>query len=546
MNGPDPHPTSLQFDAFPGIAPKAHVRNYSANNLNRNRSLRAHRFAALWAMVLATGSGTMAGPGEALAWTGQPLAYVTSSNGISVIDTGDNQVVDTIPGPALPTAVAPDGKYVYAFGSASDLVANISIIDTTDDKVVATIPLDVSLVGGVSLDQTSKGIAVTPDGKDIYVTTGLCPFPAIYCHPEAVYFVLWEIDTATNKVVAASVGKGVADGIAFTPEGQHIFLTNFDPYFGSPQVLVLATGNSISSPQNVIPLPGYATLYSVAISPNGKLAYVPYSFYYGVTVAIIDTATDTVIQMVPVGPTTYGTVFTQVAMTPDGKQVYVTSQEGKSVVVIDTASNTIVKTVLVGTSPDGVAVTPDGAHVYVSNQGSNSVSVIDTASNTVVATITVTAPSAISIISPPQGVPFLSFTAKLGIDLDRKPSHDAFHLGSSLTLSGTANDEIHPDTEPVKLQVGPFIATIPIGSFRRHGDRSYRFEGVIDDVRLEARIEQTGSLRYRFSAEAKGANLSGITNPVQVSLGIGDDAGLTSVKARFDRDHQVHDEAHDK
>jgi hypothetical protein len=104
-------------------------------------------------------------------------------------------------------------------------------------------------------------------------------------------------------------------------------------------------------------------------------------------------------------------------------------------------------------------------------------------------------------------------------------------------LSGTANDEIHPETEPVKLQVGPFIATIPIGSFRRHGDRSYRFEGVIDGVRLEATIEQTGSLRYRFSAEAKGANLSGITNRAQVSLSIGNDAGLTSVKARFDRDH---------
>jgi hypothetical protein len=44
-------------------------------------------------MVVATGLGAMAGPGEALAWTGQPLAYVTSSNGISVIDTGDNKVV---------------------------------------------------------------------------------------------------------------------------------------------------------------------------------------------------------------------------------------------------------------------------------------------------------------------------------------------------------------------------------------------------------------------------------------------------------------------
>jgi YVTN family beta-propeller protein len=233
-------------------------------------------------------------------------------------------------------------------------------------------------------------------------------------------------------------------------------------------------------------------------------------------------------------------MLTGIAVTPNGKYIYVSNQGSNSVSVLDTASNTNVKTVLVGTSPAGVAVTPDGAHVYVSNQGSNSVSVIDTASNTVVATITVTAPTAISIISPPQGVPFLSFTAKLDIDLDRKPNGDAFHLGSSLVLSGSVKDEIHPDTEPVKLQVGPFIATIPIGSFRRHGDRSYRFDGVIDDVRLEARIEQTGSLRYRFSAKGKGANLSGITNPVQVSIGIGDDAGLTSVKAHFERDHPVH------
>jgi hypothetical protein len=150
----------------------------------------------------------------------------------------------------------------------------------------------------------------------------------------------------------------------------------------------------------------------------------------------------------------------------------------------------------------------------------------------VVATIPVITPTAISIIPPPQGVPFLSFTAKLDIELGRKPNRDAFHLGSSLILSGTANDEIHPDTEPVKLQIGPFIATIPSGSFSRHGDRLYRFEGVIDHVRLEAMIEQTGSLRYRFSAEADGANLNGIANPVQVSLGIGDDAGLTSVQAR--------------
>jgi hypothetical protein len=49
-----------------------------------------------------------------------------------------------------------------------------------------------------------------------------------------------------------------------------------------------------------------------------------------------------------------------------------------------------------------------------------------------------------------------------------------------------------------------------------------------------------GGFRYAFHVEAKGANLSGTTNPVQVSLGIGDNSGLTSVKAHFDRDHRAH------
>jgi YVTN family beta-propeller protein len=66
--------------------------------------------------------------------------------------------------------------------------------------------------------------------------------------------------------------------------------------------------------------------------------------------------------------------------------------DGSTVSVIDTATNTVVATVTVGTGPIGVAVTPDGKHVYVTNQGgghSNTVSVIETATDTVVATVTV-------------------------------------------------------------------------------------------------------------------------------------------------------------
>jgi YVTN family beta-propeller protein len=60
-----------------------------------------------------------------------------------------------------------------------------------------------------------------------------------------------------------------------------------------------------------------------------------------------------------------------------------------NVSVIDTATNTVATTVAVGTAPLGVAVTPDGKHVYVANQGSSSVSVIETTGNTVMATVAV-------------------------------------------------------------------------------------------------------------------------------------------------------------
>jgi YVTN family beta-propeller protein len=509
------------------------------SNLKGRRGLKVRFSPALWA-ILAIGLGAIARPGEGLAWTGKPLVYVTGSDGISVIDTGDNKVVDTILGPAFPAAVTPDGKHLYTFGPrTSDLVFNISVIDTADDQVVATVPLDVALVqGGVELNENSSAIAITPDGKQVYVTTGLCSSNDRDCfpRPEDVYYAVWLIDTATNKVVAASSGKGYVQGIAFSPDGKHTYFATYDSDVLLPQVLVFDTRNTIS-------LPPFGAVNAIAITPDGRYLYLPYVLFNSTDsppeiVAIIDTVTNMVVQTVQVETAPFGATLTGVAVTPDGKYVYVSNQASNSVAVIDTVSNTIVKTISVGASPAGVAVTPDGKYVYVSNQASNGVSVIKTASNTVVDTISVAGPTAISMIAPSQGVPFLSFNAKLDINLGRKPTRDTFDLGSSFILSGTAKHEIYLDSEPVKLQVGPFITTIPAGSFRRHEDRSNTFEGVIDGVRLEAKIELTGSSRYTFRAEARGANLSGITNPVLVSLGIGNDAGLTSVKARFDRDHQ--------
>jgi hypothetical protein len=154
-------------------------------------------------------------------------------------------------------------------------------------------------------------------------------------------------------------------------------------------------------------------------------------------------------------------------------------------------------------------------------------------------------PNGVAIMPPPVGVPFLAFNAKLAIDLDRKPNEDRFELESHFTLSSTA-PAIDPVTQPVTLKAGTFSTTIPPGSFKKHRDGDgaragdeheggvFTFHGVIDGVRLEALIKPTGTLRYAFDAEAKGANLAGTKNPVQVMLTIGNNSGTTSVKVDID------------
>ncbi len=121
----------------------------------------------------------------------------------------------------------------------------------------------------------------------------------------------------------------------------------------------------------------------IVISPDGATAYVT-SGYYGDSVAVINTATNTVTTQVTVGQAPLG-----IAVSPDGTRLYVTKPSSDAVTVINTATNTVSATITVGDNPQRVAFSADGTRAYVTNWNSNSVSVIDTASNAVTATIAV-------------------------------------------------------------------------------------------------------------------------------------------------------------
>jgi YVTN family beta-propeller protein len=112
-------------------------------------------------------------------------------------------------------------------------------------------------------------------------------------------------------------------------------------------------------------------------------AYVTDSRGSGQSVSVIDTASNTVVAIVPVAANAAG-------VAANGKHVYVAHILSPGTVsVIDTATNKVVATIPVGNGPIGVAITPDGTRAYVTNESSNTVSVIDTNTNTVVATVKV-------------------------------------------------------------------------------------------------------------------------------------------------------------
>jgi YVTN family beta-propeller protein len=124
-------------------------------------------------------------------------------------------------------------------------------------------------------------------------------------------------------------------------------------------------------------------------------------------VAVIATATNSVIDTIPVGAGPQG-----IAVSPDGSLVYVANSGAaggsnkNTVSVIATATNTAIATIPTGNFPLGVAVTPDGSKVYVANGFDNTVSVIDSATYTMIATISVGhGPVAFGIFIQPEKPP---------------------------------------------------------------------------------------------------------------------------------------------
>jgi YVTN family beta-propeller protein len=98
------------------------------------------------------------------------------------------------------------------------------------------------------------------------------------------------------------------------------------------------------------------------------------------TLTVIDARALTVVKKIDLGT---GMRPMGQVMSPDGKQLFVSTGRSKMVLIVDTASDTVVGSVEAGPRPWGLALSADGKTLYSANGPSNDVSVIDVASRTV-------------------------------------------------------------------------------------------------------------------------------------------------------------------
>jgi YVTN family beta-propeller protein len=114
----------------------------------------------------------------------------------------------------------------------------------------------------------------------------------------------------------------------------------------------------------------YLSPIEMALSPDGRLLYVVCQA--SDELRVVDLASGKVVIAVPVGHVPRGIV-----LSPDGRQIYVTNAWSDTVSVIDAATLKPVRTLPTGFEPTGIVCDLSCETLYVANRLSNDISVID-------------------------------------------------------------------------------------------------------------------------------------------------------------------------
>jgi len=250
---------------------------------------------------------------------------------------------------ALAPAMASAGPKAYV-GNFND--NTVSVIDTASAKVVATVPVAAG----------PHGIVISPDGRWVYVCGDGSSAVSV-------------IDTLTDTVARTiEVGKS-PHGNRLTSDGKMLLVA----VNGADRIAFVDTATQAVVATADVPKP-----HTIAISPNGKLAYVASQAPGHFALAIVDLATHAVVRTIALDKPARDLEFGH-----DGKALYFTEAGVNAVQVLDPASDKIVAEIPTGASPHIANFFPNTALGIVVVQGPGELLLFDPSTNKPVRSIAV-------------------------------------------------------------------------------------------------------------------------------------------------------------
>ena len=139
----------------------------------------------------------------------------------------------------------------------------------------------------------------------------------------------------------------------------------------------------------------------------------------------------------------------------------------------------------------------------------------------------------VDIESKKESVAFSSFgISKVKVKFNEVSNSDEFELMGKFVLCGD-NNCIDPITDDVTVKVGTSSIVIPSpNSFVEKTVGKFKFKGTINGADVKMEIEELDFNTFNFIIKAKGIDLTGICNSVDVKLIIGNDEGQSNIRLK--------------
>lgn len=243
--------------------------------------------------------------------------------------------------------------------SGTDVERRLYVANSATNELQVWNPQTSELLGRVGVSRWPRGIAVSPDGTTVYVSS-------------QIGRRIHVIDSQTLEDLAqVELPQGDEPfDLEITPDGSEIWVTNFVPR-GGILVIDTATRTIVERVDRV----GLHTL-GLDFSPDGRLAIA--SSRGNNRVSLIDASTRRVLARLTVEDP-YGVLFDDT-----GNRFFTTSETAHGQVrMFNTADQELLQTWDVGVEPQSLALDETGRFLYVSNRLSAFISVVDLYTNKV-------------------------------------------------------------------------------------------------------------------------------------------------------------------